>query len=194
MDNLRYCCRPLRPMKTSLPGNEYPIYSQNNDTKPAYQFFVEELNVFYMNNSTGNIESLNLIYCLGNGLAALTAFTLEALILSIRLFVYYYYEEDRSKNLARKVAISPEDFLQQMIQAGFGSLSAFGMSIAGIVIGSTFFVSSMAPMVCSIFFGFIGYIAARWLTGIIVIKIKKKLAWLVILIIIINYYFVFLQE
>jgi hypothetical protein len=113
---------------------------------------------------------------LANGLAALTAFTIEALILSVRLFIYYYYEEDRSANLARKYAINPEDYLQQMIQAGFGSLSAFGMSIAGIIVGSTFFVSSMAPMVCSIFFGFIGYIAARWLTGLIVIKIRKKLS------------------
>jgi len=113
---------------------------------------------------------------LGNSLAALTAFTLEALILSARLFIYYYYEENRSENLARKYAISPEDYLQQMIQAGFGSLSAFGMSIAGIVIGSTFFVSSMAPIICSIFFGFIGYIAARWLTGLIAIKIRKKLS------------------
>ncbi len=113
---------------------------------------------------------------IANGLAALTAFTLEALILSIRLFIYYHYEEDRSKNVARKYAISPEDYLQQMIQAGFGSLSAFGLSIAGIVVGSTFFVSSMAPMICSVFFGFIGYIAARWLTGLIVIKIRKKLS------------------
>lgn len=72
--------------------------------------------------------------CLGNGLAALTAFSLEVLILSVRLFVYYYYEEDCSKNLARKYAISPEDYLQQMIQAGFGSLSAFGMPIAGTAI------------------------------------------------------------
>ncbi|CAF1265845.1 unnamed protein product [Rotaria sordida] len=112
----------------------------------------------------------------GNGLAALTAFTLEGLILSIRLFIYYYYEEDRSKNLARKCAITPEDYIQEMIQSGFGSLSAFGMSIAGIMVGSTFFISSISPMVCSIFFGFIGYIAARWLTGLIIIKIRKKLS------------------
>jgi hypothetical protein len=114
-------------------------------------------------------------YFLGNGLAAITAFTLEALILSVRLFIYYTYEEDRAKNIARKYAISPEDYIQQMIQAGFGSLAAFGMSIAGIAIGSTLFVSSMSPVLCSIFFGFIGYIAARWLTGLIVIKIRKKL-------------------
>ncbi|CAF4669494.1 unnamed protein product, partial [Rotaria sp. Silwood2] len=111
-----------------------------------------------------------------NALAALTAFTLEALILSVRLFIYYYYEEDRSKNLARKYAISPEDYVQQMIQSGFGSLSAFGMSIAGIICGSTLFVSTMSPMICSVFFGFIGYIAARWLTGLIIIKIRKKLS------------------
>ncbi|CAF1128713.1 unnamed protein product [Adineta steineri] len=109
----------------------------------------------------------------GNGLAALTAFTLEALILTIRLFIYYYYEEDRSKNLTRKYAISPEDYLQEMVQAGFGSLSAFGMSIAGIFVGSVLFSSAMAPMVCSIFFGFIGYITARWITGLIAIKIRK---------------------
>ncbi len=119
---------------------------------------------------------MNIYFLLANGLAALTAFTLEALILSIRLFIYYYHEEDRSKNIARKYAISPGDYLQEMTQAGFGSLSAFGLSIAGMVVGSTFFVSSMAPMICSIFFGFIGYIAARWLTGLIVIKIRKKLS------------------
>ncbi len=119
---------------------------------------------------------INFEYCLGNALAALTAFTLEALILSVRLFIYYNSEEDRSKNLARKYAISPEDYLQEMIQSGFGSLSAFGMSIAGMAIGSTFFVSSMSPIICSIFFGFIGYIAARWLTGLIAIKIRKKLS------------------
>lgn len=113
---------------------------------------------------------------LANSLAALTAFAIEALILSVRLFIYYYYEEDRSKNLARKYAISPADYLQQMIQGGFGSLSAFGMSIGGILVGSTLFASSMAPMICSIFFGFIGYIAARWLTGLIAIKIRKKLS------------------
>ncbi|CAF0964370.1 unnamed protein product [Rotaria sp. Silwood1] len=111
----------------------------------------------------------------GNALASLTAFTLEALILSVRLFIYYYYEEDRSKNLARKYAINPEDYIQQMIQSGFASLSAFGMSIAGVLCGSTIFVSAMSPMICSIFFGFIGYIAARWLTGLIIIKIRKKL-------------------
>jgi hypothetical protein len=63
-----------------------------------------------------------------------------------------------------------------MIQAGFGSLSAFGMSIAGITMGSTLFVGSMPTIICSIFFGFIGYIAARWLTGLIIIKIRKKLS------------------
>lgn len=96
------------------------------------------------------------------------------MILSVRLFIYYYCEEERSNNLARKYAISPEDYLQQMIQAGFGSLTAFGMSIAGISIGSMLFVGSMPPIICSIFFGFIGYIAARWLTGLIAIKIRKK--------------------
>ena len=108
-------------------------------------------------------------------MAALTAFTLEALILTVRLFIYYYYEEDRSKNLARRYAITPEDYLQGMIQAGFASVSAFGMSIAGILVGSTLFLSSMAPMVCSIFFGFLGYIAAKWITGLIALKIHKKL-------------------
>ena len=115
-------------------------------------------------------------FSLANGLAALTAFAIEGLILSVRLFIYYYDKEDRSKNLARKYAISPEDYLQQMIQAGFGSLSAFGMSIAGMTIGSTLFVSSMAPMISSIFFGFLGYIAARWITGLIALKIREKLS------------------
>ena len=76
--------------------------------------------------------------------------------------------------MARRYAISPEDYLQQMIQAGFGSLSAFGMSIGGMVLGSTLFLSSIAPIVCSVLFGFIGYLAARWLTGLIAIKIRKE--------------------
>jgi hypothetical protein len=63
-----------------------------------------------------------------------------------------------------------------MTQAGFASLSAFGMSIAGIAVGTTFFVGSMPPVVCSIFFGFIGYIAARWLTGLIILKVKEKIS------------------
>ena len=94
--------------------------------------------------------------------------------MSVRLFIYYYYEEDREKNLARKYAIAPEDFLQEMIQSGFASLSAFGLSVAGVAVGSIVAAGSMAPMICSIFFGFIGYIAARWLTGLLVIKIRKK--------------------
>ena len=113
-------------------------------------------------------------FVLANGLAALTALTIEALILSVRLFIYYYYENDREKNLTRKFAITPEDYLQEMIQAGFASLSAFGLSIAGIAIGASVCAGSMAPVVCSIFFGFVGYIAARWLTGLIIIKIRKK--------------------
>jgi hypothetical protein len=100
---------------------------------------------------------------------------LEGLILSVRLFVYYNYEDDRSKNLARQYAITPEEYFQKMLQAGFGSLSAFGMSIAGISIGSALFVSSMSPTICSIFFGFLGYIAARWITGLLIIGLRKKL-------------------
>ncbi|CAF1121809.1 unnamed protein product, partial [Didymodactylos carnosus] len=111
----------------------------------------------------------------GNALAALSAFTLEALILSVRLFIYYWYETDREKNLIRKVAITPENYVQQMIQAGVGSLAAFGLSIAAVWVGSTTFMVGATPMVCSIFFGFIGYLAARWLSGLLIVQVKKKL-------------------
>lgn len=113
---------------------------------------------------------------LGNGLAALTAFSLEGLILSVRLFVYFQYEADREKNLARQYAITPDDYLQKMLQAGFGSLSAFGMSIVGISIGSSLFVGTLSPTICSIFFGFLGYLAARWLTGLIVVRLRRKVS------------------
>ncbi len=82
----------------------------------------------------------------------------------------------KGKLIILSYAISAGDYLQEMTQAGFASLSAFDLSIAGIIVGSTFFVSSMSPMICSIFFGFIGYIAARWLTGLIVIKIREKIS------------------
>lgn len=99
----------------------------------------------------------------------------EAIILTVRLFVYYYYKEDREKNLARKFAITPELYVQNMIQAGFGSLAAFGTSVAGLIVGSHLFLGTMAPLACSIFFGFIGYLAVRWLTGVAIVKAKKKL-------------------
>ena len=107
-----------------------------------------------------------------NALAALTAGVLEALLLSVRLFVYYYYKEKRTENLARKYAITPHDYIQQMIQAGLGNLSTFGLSIAGMVIKSSVFVSAMSPTAFSTFFGFIGYLAARWITGLIAVKIR----------------------
>ncbi|CAF0860624.1 unnamed protein product [Adineta ricciae] len=108
-----------------------------------------------------------------NALAALTASVLETLLLSVRLFVYYYYKEKRTENLARKYAITPHDYIQQMIQAGLGNLSAFGLSIAGMVVKSSVFVSAMSPTAFSIFFGFIGYLAARWITGLIALKIRR---------------------
>ncbi|UJR13328.1 hypothetical protein I4U23_000346 [Adineta vaga] len=53
----------------------------------------------------------------------------------------------------------------------------FEMSIAGIIADSTFFVSAMARIVCSIFFEFLRYITARWLTGLIAFKIREKLSF-----------------
>ncbi|UJR18269.1 hypothetical protein I4U23_005172 [Adineta vaga] len=108
-----------------------------------------------------------------NALAALTSSVLEALLYSVRLFIYYYYPDKRKENLARKYAITPHDYIQQMIQAGFGNLSTFGLSIAGIIFKSSVFFNAMTPTAASIFFGFLGYLAARWITGLIALEIRS---------------------
>ena len=73
-------------------------------------------------------------------LARFVTLTIEALILSVRLFIYYYYEDDRAENLT-------EDYLQEMIQAGFASLSTCRMSIAEIAVGAGFCAGSMTSVV-----------------------------------------------
>lgn len=108
-----------------------------------------------------------------NALAALTAHVLEALLLTVRLFIYYFYQENREEYLLRKYAITPRDYIQKMIQAGFANLSTFGMSIAGLIFKSSVFLSAMSPTAYSILFGFIGYLAARWITGLLACKIRS---------------------
>ena len=116
---------------------------------------------------TKNVLKIHCYSCIGNAIAAAASFALEALILTVRLLIYYFRENDRQKNLARKWAITPEEYCRTMTQAGFANLVAFGAAVGGValvglVVGG---LTSTWTIALSILFGFFGYLAGRLISG-----------------------------
>lgn len=100
---------------------------------------------------------------LGNGIAAAVSFSIEAVILTVRVLIYQFStEEKREIFLARGWAITWADYAKGMTQAGLANLAAFGFSVLGLFVGAAFGGVGAIPL--SILFGFVGYIGVRWLT------------------------------
>lgn len=107
------------------------------------------------------------------------SFAIEAVILTVRVLIYQFSsEENREKYLACKWAISWSDYAKRMTQAGLANLAAFGGSVLGICVSAAFGGVGIIPL--SILFGFIGYIGARWLSGIVYDKVRDKI-WSVLI-------------
>ena len=111
---------------------------------------------------------------IGNAIGAAISFSIEAIILTVRVLIYHFStEENREKYLACKVAITWSDYAKRMTQAGFANLAAFGFSVVGMIVGSAFLGVGAFPL--SILFGLVGYVGARWLTGIVYDKARNKI-------------------
>jgi len=108
----------------------------------------------------------------GNAIGSAIAFSLEAIILTVRLFIWWFWPESREKNLARNFAITPKKWSKCMIQAGVANCASFGGAILGLVIG-TLIPFPGSALVFSALLGFLFYLGARYLSGIGLDKIEK---------------------
>lgn len=111
---------------------------------------------------------------LGNAVGAAISFGIEAIILTVRVLIYHFSsEEKREIYLARSWAITWDNYVKRMTQAGLANLAAFGFSVLGLLVGAALGGAPALPL--SIVFGLIGYIGTRWLTGIVYDKARQKI-------------------
>ncbi len=99
------------------------------------------------------------------------------MILTIRWVIYLCVKknkEKREKYFANGWAIDTKKYVKCLIQAGIANGVSFGMSIAGGVVGA-FIPLPGATVGFSIFFGFIGYVIARWGSGALIEKIQQMI-------------------
>lgn len=111
---------------------------------------------------------------IGNAIAASIGFCIEAVVLTVRLFIYYQCDDEteRQRYVAQKWTITPEQYQKRMFQAGFASLAAFVGSIVGVAVAGVIGCGVFVP---SLLVGFFGYLVARKLSSSLYDKGKSFL-------------------
>ncbi len=100
----------------------------------------------------------------GNAVGAFAGFALEGTILTVRLLIYYNSTAEQREN---SWGITPEKYKEEMLKCGCASLGGFVTTAVALKIAAFLSITCIPSPIIAIAFGFIGYVAVRWLSNLV---------------------------